>query len=152
MIAAAPIMPYFTPPAPGVLPYPSGANGCRLVALKCGSATATNSASVTILSTTSAVLILALSRVPSISSPATTAMMKTAGKLMPYSVAVTTRSHTLPAKTGPCGNAQGRSTPRPCRNPTAYPDQPTATVATTSEYSRISDQPTTHAITSPKVA
>ena len=84
-----------------------------MAASKCGSATATNSASVTILRITSAVLIRALSRVPRQSSPATTAMMKTAGTLTPMFVSAPFVS------VGPWVSAGGRTMLTPFRNPVA---------------------------------
>ena len=58
-------------------------NGWRLADLKYGSATATNTISARTFTATRMALSVALSRVPAMSSPATTAMMKTAGRLKP---------------------------------------------------------------------
>ena len=69
--------------------------------------------------------------------PATTAMMKMAGRL------------TIPPSSGPCVSATGNPVPTLCRKPAAQPDQPTATALTTRLYSRIRATPTIQAISSP---
>ena len=97
MIAAAAITPTSLPGAPDRA-KPLGMNGSKLAASKNGSATMMNIVSATILITTSPALRLALSRVPAISSPATTAMIAIAGKL------------TIPPSSGPLASANGMST------------------------------------------
>jgi hypothetical protein len=104
--------------------------------MQVGSAMNTNTASAIILTPTSTAFSVALSRVPNDSTPATTAMMKIAGTLR------------MPPSSGLSVSASGKPN-APRSSGAAYPDQPTATVDTTREYSRISDQPITHAINSP---
>ena len=82
-------------------------NGWKLAALKTGKATARNSASAASLITTNMALSVALSRVPAISSPATTTMMKIAGKLM------------IPPSSGPLISAGGSGAPIDARKPAA---------------------------------
>ena len=96
MIAAAAITPRSVPSGDTDLAKPLGMNGVRFAASKCGSATATNTASATSFTATSTAFSVALSFVPSISSPATTAMMNTAGTL------------TSPPSSGPCVSATGK--------------------------------------------
>ena len=71
-------------------------NGSKCAALNTGSATAMNSASAAILMSTRMALSVALSRVPAISRPATTQMMKIAGRLM------------TPPSSGPWISASGK--------------------------------------------
>src|SRR6185437_13532106 len=66
------------PHGPGVAKKPCGANGCRLEAWKCGSATTTKSDSVASFKITRTMLTRALSRVPKLKSAATTPMIRTA--------------------------------------------------------------------------
>src|SRR6478672_8269464 len=115
-------------------------NGCRLALSKCGNAIATNTASATTFTTTSTALSVALSLVPTTSSEATAKVTSTAGRLI------------TPPACGPTAIACGTCTPRPPRNSTTDPDQPTATALTTSEYSRIRLQPTIQAMPSPSTA
>ena len=82
-------------------------NGWKLAALKTGRATAMNSASAASLITTRMALSVALSRVPAISRPATTTMMKMAGRL------------TIPPSSGPLVSACGKPMPIDCRKPAA---------------------------------
>ncbi|MNJ57212.1 hypothetical protein D3C77_527930 [compost metagenome] len=112
-----------------------------MAASKRGRAMATKAARAAILMTTSTAFSVALSRVPSSSRPVTMPMMKTAGRLI-----------SPPSTCGPTVRANGRSIPRPARKGAAYPDQPTATAETTSEYSRIRLHPTTQAKISPSAA
>ncbi len=86
------------------------------------------------------VLTVALSEAPrSSSSPdiTTTAM---AGTL------------TIPPSPGGCAIESGRAMLNVARNSLRYCPQPTATAATETPYSSIRHQPTTHAMTSPRVA
>ncbi len=137
MIAAAAITPVSTNGAPN----PLGMKGVKLAPSKAGSAMATNPIRAATLITTRTAFSVALSRVPSSKSPVTTAMMNTAGRLI-----------SPPSTCGPTLSAVGRSIPSPVRNPTAYPDHPTATADTTSEYSRIRLHPTIQATSSPSTA
>ncbi|MCY1463882.1 hypothetical protein D9M71_818360 [compost metagenome] len=75
---------------------PCGMNGCRLAESNAGSATATNTPSAMIFSTTRIALSVALSLVPSIRPPATTQVMITAGRL-----------NTPPSTCGPADRANG---------------------------------------------
>ena len=74
-------------------------NGWKCEASNTGSATAMNSASASSFTTTRKALSVALSRVPAISRPATTTMMKIAGRLM------------IPPSSGPCTSACGSPIP-----------------------------------------
>ncbi|MNE64736.1 hypothetical protein D3C80_1601620 [compost metagenome] len=112
-----------------------------MAASKCGRAMATKATRAAIFTSTSTAFSVALSLVPMSSRPVTTAMMKTAGRLI-----------RPPSTWGPTVRASGRSMPSPARKGMAYPDQPTATAETTSEYSRIRLHPTTQAKISPSEA
>ena len=57
-----------------------------------------------------------------------------------------------PLTPGAAVRAGGRAIPKPCRKLTTYPDQPAATVAVPSAYSRIRSQPIIQATSSPSVA
>jgi hypothetical protein len=81
--------------------------------------------------------MVALSRVPAISMPATTRMITIAGRLR------------APPANAPADNAVGRVIPPDCRKPVAYPDHPTATALQTTEYSRMRLHPTIQARNSP---
>ena len=103
MMAAAAITPVCTNGAP----KPFGMNGVKLSASNAGRATATNTASAAIFTSTSTAFRVALSFVPSSSRPVTTPMIATAGRLM------------IPPACGPAVSAAGRSTPSPLRKATA---------------------------------
>src|SRR5262249_21253957 len=98
---------------------------------------AMKSSKARIFTTTRNVLTVALSRVPAISMAATATTMTIAGRL------------TTPPAMGPDRSAAGTWTPTDSKNPTAYPDHPTATAPQTTEYSRMRLQPTIQARNSP---
>ena len=88
--------------------------------------------------TTSTRLTLALSRVPTNNSPATTKQMITAGRLI------------SPPCSGPFSRTSGM--PAAWMKGTTCPAQPTATALHTTVYSSIRLQPTTQASISPSTA
>ena len=106
MIAAAAITPTSLPGGP-VRGKPLGMKGWKCEASNTGNATAMNKASAASLITTRMALTVALSRVPAISRPATTTMMKMAGRLI------------TPPSSGPLISAAGSPIPTDCRNPAA---------------------------------
>ena len=106
MIAAAAITPTSLPDGP-LRGKPYGIKGWKCDASNTGNATAMNSASASILMTTRMALRVALSRVPAISRPATTQMMKIAGRLR------------TPPSSGPWISASGKAMPIDFRNPAA---------------------------------
>jgi len=106
MIAAAAITPTSLPGGP-VRGKPLGMNGWKFEASNTGKATAINSASAASLITTKMALSVALSRVPASNKPATTTMMKMAGRLI------------TPPSSGPLINAAGSPAPIDSRKPAA---------------------------------
>ena len=116
MMAAAAMTPVWTTGWPVICsangragePKPLGMKGVKLAASKAGRAMATKAIRATILMTTRMAFSVALSRVPSSSRPVTTAMMKTAGRLI-----------SPPSTCGPAASMAGSSTPIPARKPTA---------------------------------
>ncbi|MNS66694.1 hypothetical protein D3C72_999190 [compost metagenome] len=100
MMAAAAMTPVWTKGAP----KPCGMKGVKLAVSKCGRAMATKATRAAIFTSTSTAFSVALSLVPISSSPVTTAMMKTAGRLI-----------RPPSTCGPTVRASGRSMPSPAR-------------------------------------
>ena len=81
MMEAAAITPIFDPSAAWP-EKPNGMKGVKWVGLKARAATITKAVRATTLITTSMTLSVALSLVPTISTPATTKAISTAGRLM----------------------------------------------------------------------
>src|SRR5439155_20558551 len=128
----------------------SGMKGCQLAAL-------TNEAPPTITISTTAtftmtitVLTFADSLMPTTIRTVTAAVMSTAGRLI---TASGLQPATLMSVQGAAAIDTGKLMPtKSCRKLVMCPDQPTATVAAPSAYSRIRSQPITHAKNSPSVA
>jgi len=110
----------------------------------------TNTSSTATFITTSAVLVLADSRMPMHSSAATSSTMQAAGRL--NSPCVTPPPGSASTTSGAAVSRTGRRTPRSPRKLTKYPDHPTATVLAESAYSRIRSHPMIQAKISPAVA
>ena len=106
MIAAAPITPYFLPSI-SCAAKPKGANGWKCVASKCGRVSATKPARATSFTQTRTKLTVALSRVPTSSTPVTTSAMNTAGRF------------TRPPASGPASRLSGIGMCAPWMRPAA---------------------------------
>ena len=106
MIAAAAMTPTSAPGGPD-LPKPKGMNGLKFSGLKYGMVTATKTIRATTFRTTSRAFTVALSRVPRISRPATTRMMKMAGRFR------------IPPSSGPAASSGGIANWVSARNPVA---------------------------------
>ena len=141
---------------------PVGANGSKLVALATGMVSAQNTVSARILIATSTAFTRALSVVPMISSQVTSTEITIAGTLIhPPATSAACRSGEASApnaswilaiSASALLSAVGKFIPSPRSSPTAWLDQPTATALAPTAYSRISAQPTIHAISSPMTA
>ena len=131
-----------TRPAPLMMPEtPNGAKGCQFAGLTWPIPMTMKNSTTASLMVTMILLTVLLSCVPRMSSAVMSKMMRAAGKLM-----------TPPSK-GFVASALGRCSPNVAlRKSEKYPDQPMATVAAPSAYSRMSPQPTIQAINSPSVA
>src|SRR5262249_5312589 len=102
------------------------------------------------LTNTMTLLTVADSFTPRTSSHVTAAVTSTAGRLK-TAVAVCPSGNAITVP-GAALIAAGRWIPKSASRLTTLPDQPTATVAAPSAYSRIRSQPMTQAISSPSVA
>src|SRR5215211_2356033 len=137
------------PNSPNV-PVLGGTKGTKCPASKkTAPATITSSTTVTLITTTT-LLTLADSLTPTTSSAVTSAVMITAGRL---NTAVTVAPSAMAtAVPGAALSVAGNCRPIWCSSVTRLPDQPTATVAAPSAYSRMRSQPMIHATNSPSVA
>src|SRR5262244_2922186 len=125
-------------------------NGCQFAVLTYAAPPTITMTTTATLMKTIAVLTFADSLMPTTISAVTTAVMITAGRLK---TAVTGPAAVATTVPGAAANRAGKSTPtKSCRKLVRFPDQPTATVAAPSAYSRIKSQPITHATNSPSVA
>ena len=125
-------------------------NGCQFAVLMYATPPRITITTTATLTSTIAVLTFADSLIPITMSTVTAAVISTAGRLMIASglhPAVLIRVH------GAAANAGGIEMPRKSRRKLVRcPDQPTATVAAPSAYSRIKSHPMTQAMNSPSVA
>ena len=108
------------------------------------------------LITTMTAFTVADSLTPIMSSRVTAIVMRTAGRLntavVPTPFAAIARFATCTIVPGAALTAAGKDSPSWCSSVTRLPDQPTATVAAPSAYSRIRSHPITQATNSPSVA
>src|SRR4029453_3922770 len=140
-----PLQPY----SPKV-PVFSGMNGCQLAVLTQNAPPMMTITTTATLMTTMAELTLADSLMPTTMSAVTSTAMITAGRL---NTAVTGPPPVWTMVPGAAARCAGNCTPtKSCRKLVRCPDQPTATVAAPSAYSRIRSQPITQAMNSPSVA
>src|SRR5215467_7287044 len=92
------------------------------------------------------------SETPSTSNPVTAAIAMTAGRFTTPVPAVAPDTKSLTGVPHAPRSSGGTLTPRSWRKLVTYPDQPTATVAAASPYSRTSSTPMIHAASSPSDA
>src|SRR2546422_5298629 len=132
------------------LPAFSGMNGCQLAGFTYAAPPTMTISTTASLTRTIAELTLADSLMPITMRIVTAMVMSTAGMLM---MASGLQPAMLMNQQGAAANAGGMSMPaKSCRKLERCPDQPTATVAAPSAYSRIRSQPMIHAMNSPSVA
>jgi hypothetical protein len=127
-----------------------GIIGTKLAWLTAGSARTTNAVSAMILTTTSIAVTFADLEVPMTSRVVTSSDSRNAMRLNEPCAVVPSAS--VIVSPGPAVSAMGNGMPMADRNPFAYPDQPTATAPAATAYSRMSAQPTIHAMISPSTA
>ena len=117
---------------------PKGMNGTQFEASTWLKPSARNNATTASLMATMTLLTKELCLTPRMLTKATTAKMRTAGRL------------TMPPSWGAMVSAVGKVIPKFMRMLLKYPDQPMATVDTAKAYSKIKSQPMTQAQNSPK--
>ena len=132
------------------VPVLGGMNGCQLAVFTYAAPPTMTMITTATLTKTIAVLTVADSLMPMMMRIVTSTVMITAGRLK---TAVTGPAAVATTVPGAPAKRAGKSTPtKSWRKLVRFPDQPTATVAAPSAYSRIRSQPITHATNSPSVA
>src|SRR5947208_737537 len=142
---STPLQPY-SPNEPAF----GGINGCQFAELTYAAPPRMTMITTPTLTMTIAVLTLADSLMPITIRMVTAAVIITAGRLM---IASGLQPAMLMTVQGAAASDGGKLMPtKSCRKLVRCPDQPTATVAAPSAYSRMRSQPIIHAMNSPSVA
>ncbi len=127
-------------------------NGCQFAGWMNSAPAPMTTSTIATLMTTMTAFTVADSLTPTTSSAVTATVMRTAGRLKTATVAGMPPLASCTTVPGAALIAAGMVHPSWPSRVTRLPDQPTATVAAPSAYSRIRSQPMTHATNSPSVA